>query len=70
MQQEFRSNLDLSDQLANDLANDSVIRASHDKCVDTNDPAHLVKDLLDADEEIPEQDRPADHNSSHEVLSD
>lgn len=74
VQQDFRSNLDLSDQLVNDLANDSVIRASHDKEVDTNInvsyPENLVKDLIDADEEIPKQDLPGDHSNSHRVLSD
>ena len=64
--------MDLSDHLANDLANDSVIRESHDKGLDTNIlssyPENLVKDLLD--EEIPEQDLPADRSGHPHVVSD
>ena len=71
-QQDFhsnlRSNLDLSDQL-----NDSVIRASQEMRL-INDKeevdANLVKDLLDADEEIPEQDLPKDSKGHHRVVSD
>ena len=70
LKQDYASNLDLSDQ----LANDSVIMGTGGKPdnipqLHSSYPEHLVKDLLDADEEIRAQDLPAEHNAHH-VVSD